>query len=92
MSQAPTDDDAEMAYDAVVFPNEDVARKIAPLINPEMTIYSQDDAWESKFHLHDNETGEVLTQVNIGASVNWETLVDLRDPSQFENPEQGESR
>ena len=67
--------------EAIVLPSTDAARRLAPLFAEELTVYSQDSRNKTKFHLHDPLTGKVLTQVNTGASVDWETTLDLRSPS-----------
>lgn len=71
--EAPTPD-----YDAVVVDDSVTAVALTQLVRDDIAVYSDDDAFSSKFHLHDNETGGILTQVESGASVDWDTLLDLR--------------
>lgn len=64
--------------EAVVFPTTSLARTLAPLIDDDVAVLSPDDAFGSKMHLHGADDGAILTQLNVGASVDWETTLDLR--------------
>lgn len=61
-------------YHSVVAETPELAKEIVDLVDEDVTVYSQDD---SKFHLHGDD-GTILTQVNIGASIDWDRILDLR--------------
>lgn len=65
------------SVEAIIFPSVALARVLAPYIRDDIAVMSPDDAFASKLHLHAQD-GEITTQVNVGASVDWETTMDLR--------------
>lgn len=65
------------SFSAVVFEDAERAKLLAPKLK-HVTVYSNETVWDSKFNLHCEETGKILTQVNTGASIDWSELLDLR--------------
>lgn len=78
MADSPHQVSETSTYDSVIFPNDAVATVMADLMQDDVAIMSPDENNSSKLHLHSNETGEILTQINIGAQEGWGAVIDFR--------------
>lgn len=69
-----------MTDTALLFEHSGHARTVAEATDTDVTVFSTDRHFPEKWHLHDPESGRILTQINIGASIDWDDyhILDVR--------------
>jgi hypothetical protein len=78
MTEIDTAPSVPDTIESVVLPSTELASAVTPLFSDDIVVLSPDTAFASKLHMHDNETGQIVTQLNAGSSIDWETTLDLR--------------
>lgn len=68
----------ETRYDGVIVSKQEQARHLVHLTTDDCALYSQDQKFDGKLHMHHKENGEILTQINKGSIEDWNRLLDLR--------------
>lgn len=77
MTEINDDPSVPETVKGIILPSTELARTLAPLLADDIAVMSPDEAFASKVHLHMDD-GQIATQLNIGASIDWETTLDMR--------------